>query len=96
MKYSPDSKTVWVAVERQDGKVAVRVRDGGLGIPLSEQRQILKKFVRGSAANHTGVKGTGIGLAMVQHIVQAHRGELRLESKPGEGSTFTILLPAKE
>jgi signal transduction histidine kinase len=96
VKYSPDSKTVWVAVERQDGKVAVRVRDCGLGIPASEQRQILKKFVRGSAANHTGIKGTGIGLAMVQHIVQAHRGELRLESKPGEGSTFTILLPAKE
>jgi signal transduction histidine kinase len=49
--------------------------------------------VRGTAAETMGIKGTGIGLAMVKHIVDAHGGTLRVESVPGEGSTFTILLP---
>jgi signal transduction histidine kinase len=50
--------------------------------------------VRGSAAAAGSVKGTGIGLAMVEQIVTAHGGEVRLESEPGRGSTFTLLLPA--
>ncbi len=96
VKYSPDSKTVWVEVTRQDGRVAIRVRDRGLGIPPAEQKEILRKFVRGSAAGRAGVKGTGIGLTMAQHIVRAHHGRLLVESAPGEGSTFTIVIPAAE
>jgi len=96
VKYSPDSKTVWLDVGRHDGWVAIRVRDRGLGISPAEQKEILKKFVRGSAAEKAGVKGTGIGLTMVQHIVRAHGGELRFESDPAGGTTFTILIPAME
>jgi signal transduction histidine kinase len=96
VKYSPDSKTVWLDVGRHDGRVAIRVRDRGLGISSAEQKEILKKFVRGSAAEKAGVKGTGIGLTMVQHIVRAHGGELRFESDPAGGTTFTILIPAME
>jgi len=73
--------------------LAIRVRDRGIGIPAPEQQDILRKFVRGTAAVAAGVKGTGIGLAMVKHLVDAHGGTLRLESEPGKGSTFTILLP---
>jgi len=49
--------------------------------------------VRGETAKQSAIRGTGVGLAMVQHIVEAHHGEIKLESKAGEGSTFTILLP---
>jgi len=93
-KYSPGCPTIRVHVEREGAGVAIRVQDHGLGIPEAEQRDILRKFVRGTAADATGIKGTGIGLAMVKHIVDAHGGSLRLQSAPGEGSTFSIVLPA--
>ncbi|MCU0251963.1 MAG: HAMP domain-containing histidine kinase [Vicinamibacterales bacterium] len=93
-KYSPGCPTIRVDVEREGVGIAIRVQDHGLGIPEAEQRDILRKFVRGTAADTTGIKGTGIGLAMVKHIVDAHGGSLRLESAPGEGSTFSIVLPA--
>jgi signal transduction histidine kinase len=92
-KYSPASATIHVDVEREGAGIAIRVRDAGPGIPEAEQREILRKFVRGSAADATHIKGTGIGLAMVKHIVDAHGGSLRVESAPGEGSTFSIVLP---
>ncbi len=93
VKYSGDSRTVRVAVEGGD-KIAIRVIDQGFGIPPSEKEQILRKFARGSSATEHGIKGTGIGLAMVEHIVDAHDGKVLVESEPGKGSTFTIQLPA--
>ena len=93
-KYSLAGAPIRVDVEREGDGVAIRVKDEGPGIPAAERRAILRKFVRGSAADATHVKGTGIGLAMVTHIVDAHGGALRVESAPGEGSTFTIELPA--
>lgn len=94
VKYSPDHRTVTVSVGRDGGRVAIRVRDQGVGIPVDEQARMFEKFVRGSASDVRGVKGTGIGLAMVRHIVDAHDGRIEVESAPGVGSTFTILLPA--
>jgi signal transduction histidine kinase len=93
VKYSPDCRTVWVSLTRQDNRLAIRVRDRGIGIPANERKQIFRKFVRGAAAKTNGIKGTGVGLAMVQQIVLAHGGEVQLESQSGLGSTFTILLP---
>jgi signal transduction histidine kinase len=84
-----------VEAEISAGAVEIRVRDEGPGIPLDEQARIFEKFVRGSAVNASGPKGTGIGLAMVKHIVEAHRGRVGLESRPGAGSTFNIHLPAE-
>jgi signal transduction histidine kinase len=94
VKYSPECRTVWVNVERLDDRVSVVVRDRGLGIPLHEQRAIFEKFVRGADSKTRRIKGTGIGLAMVRHIIQAHGGEIQLASTPGEGSQFTIVMPA--
>ena len=97
VKYSPACKTVWIEATQVDNRLAIRVRDQGLGISPDEQPQIFKKFVRGASADAAGVKGTGLGLAMVYHIVAAHGGKIRVESQAGEGSTFTIVLPvAKE
>jgi len=93
IKYSPDCRQVWVDLRRSGNRLAISVRDQGLGIPPNERKQIFHKFVRGAAAKTNGIKGTGIGLAMVQQIVEAHGGDIQLESQPGQGSTFTILLP---
>ena len=95
-KYSPDHKTVWVEVRPDDGQVAIAVRDRGLGISAAERATIFDKFVRGASAGHVGAKGTGIGLAMVRHIVDAHGGTVTVESEPGVGSTFTLRLPVEE
>ena len=93
LKYSPGQPAVSVGWGRENGAIAIRVRDRGMGIPAAEQPLIFQKFVRGSAAVAANVKGTGVGLAMVNHVVRAHGGEVRVESAAGEGSTFTILLP---
>jgi len=94
IKYSPDHPTVWVEWGEESGYVAIRVRDRGPGIADWERKAIFRKFVRGSAAAAADVKGSGVGLAMVRHIVAAHRGEIRVVSEPGKGSTFTMILPA--
>ena len=94
LKYSPEIPDVWVEWERAQDRVAIRVRDRGPGISRSERKAIFHKFVRGTAAASGGVKGMGVGLAMVRHIVAAHGGEIQLASEPGSGSTFTLLLPA--
>lgn len=93
VKYSPGSDTIWVALALESDSAVIRVRDRGLGIAMSEQKEIFQKFVRGSNARTEQIKGTGIGLAMVQHIVEAHRGEVRVESYPNQGSTFALRLP---
>ena len=95
VKYSGEHAAVHVEVEAGD-KVAIRVRDEGIGIPPSERKRILRKFVRGSSAKAYGVKGTGIGLAMVKHIMDAHGGKVLVASEPGRGSTFALILPAGE
>jgi signal transduction histidine kinase len=95
VKYSGDNPIVHVEVKELRNQVAIRVQDQGVGISPSEKDRILRKFVRGSSAKTYGVKGTGIGLAMVKHIVDAHCGKIVVESESGKGSTFTILLPAE-
>jgi signal transduction histidine kinase len=93
VKYSPDCKTIEIQASCADDWLTIRVRDQGLGIARKEQGQIFEKFYRASGAKAAGVRGTGLGLAMVRNIAAAHRGQLQVESRPGAGSTFTILLP---
>jgi signal transduction histidine kinase len=96
VKYSPESFTVWVDLSRQGHDLFLRVRDQGLGIAEEERAQVFRKFVRGASSQAAGVKGTGIGLSMVDHIVRGHRGRVTVESGPGLGSTFTVVLPLEE
>ncbi len=93
VKYSPGCFSVWVDVSRHGSDLHLRVRDHGLGIADEERAQVFRKFVRGASSREAGVKGTGIGLAMVDHIVRGHRGRVTVESGPGPGSTFTVVLP---
>ncbi len=96
VKYSPECFTVWVDLSRQGRDLHVSVRDQGLGIAEEEQAQVFWKFVRGASSRAAGVKGTGIGLSMVDHIVRGHHGTVTVESGPGPGSTFTVVLPLEE
>ncbi len=92
IKYSPGQPAVWIDAVREGDFVAIRIRDEGLGIAPHEEKQLFSKFFRGSAALSGHIKGAGIGLAMVDHIVRAHGGRIRVESQPGKGSIFTVLL----
>jgi signal transduction histidine kinase len=96
MKYSPDCRTIWIEMPQERGRLVIRVRDQGVGIPDSEQKDIFKRFVRGTGSRATNIQGTGIGLAMASRIIEAHHGEIHLESELGKGSTFTILLPLEK
>jgi two-component system sensor histidine kinase SenX3 len=95
VKYSPSHKVVSLATAVVDGRVEVSVRDRGVGVPVEDQRRIFDKFARGANAAGTGAKGTGLGLAMVKHIVDAHGGSVLMNSTPGAGSTFTLTLPLR-
>lgn len=95
VKYSPNERTVEVDVSRQAGTVAIAVRDRGIGVSPEERRAIFNQFHRGTEARTRGIAGTGIGLAMVEHIVRAHRGHVNVDSEQGKGSTFTIVLPVR-
>ncbi|HUQ94097.1 MAG TPA: ATP-binding protein [Bryobacteraceae bacterium] len=96
VKYSPDEKQVRVAVSSVSGNVEVAVRDGGSGIAREDLKRVFGKFYRGANAKRQGTKGTGIGLAMVKEIVEAHGGMVRVRSEPGQGSEFTMVLPCHE
>jgi signal transduction histidine kinase len=95
-KYSPAGSPIRVAARRQGSSVLLAVEDEGDGIPISERERIFQKFVRGAGAKQAGVRGVGIGLALVKRIVEAHGGTVRLESESGRGSTFTLVLPCPE
>ncbi len=94
VKYSGDSRRIEVGLGVEDGWAVCSVRDWGIGIPPEERRRIFERFHRvGSALVHD-VKGAGLGLSIVQHVVQAHRGEARVESEPGRGTTVSLRFPA--
>jgi signal transduction histidine kinase len=96
VKYSPGRPPVSLGARRDAGRARISVVDSGVGIAPAEQRRIFEKFARGAEARRMGVTGAGIGLAMVKHIVDAHRGRIDVESRVDQGSTFTIVLPLVE
>jgi signal transduction histidine kinase len=95
LKYSQDRKYIAVNLYRENGAVKLEVIDHGIGIPDQEQPKIFEKFYRVGDPLVHNTKGSGLGLSLVRHIVQAHGGEVRVDSAPGEGSKFTIALPIK-
>ncbi len=96
VKYSPGRQTVWLKAWAVNGSISMSVRDEGVGIPADRHRDIFRKFVRVTGHETAAVPGTGLGLAMVHHIVRAHGGTVHVDSVPGQGSTFTIVLPTAD
>ncbi|HEV2732995.1 MAG TPA: HAMP domain-containing sensor histidine kinase [Terriglobales bacterium] len=96
LKYSQDRKYLGVKLYRENGSVKLEVIDHGIGIPQQEQNKIFEKFYRVGDPLVHNTKGSGLGLSLVRHIVQAHGGVVLVDSAPGEGSKFTIALPVKQ
>ena len=94
IKYSPQQTQVTVSARRQDGHVRLAVRDQGIGMDQKEIRQIFQKFYRTRRAEQSGESGTGIGLSIVEQIITHHGGKIEVTSSPGQGSCFTLVLPA--
>jgi two-component system phosphate regulon sensor histidine kinase PhoR len=95
LKYAADGRAVEVGLERTPGGVMLSVRDFGPGIPPEEQARIFERFYRAKSARDRNVRGSGIGLALVKHIAEAHGGRVTVESTgPGAGAVFRVFLPA--
>lgn len=93
-KYSPAGRPIWVTATTSGRHVRIAVADDGVGIPRREHRAIFQKFYRIDERISSPVEGSGLGLSIVRHVVEGHRGRIELESEPGSGSTFTVVLPA--
>ncbi len=92
IKYTPEQGRIAMQCRAEDGQIIFQIQDNGAGIPLADQPFVFDKFYRGSNIPHDSV-GSGLGLAIVQSIVQNHQGRIWLESTPGQGTTFTVVLP---
>jgi signal transduction histidine kinase len=90
VKFSPPRSPVEVRVGREEERAVISVEDHGPGIPSDFLGKLFEPFARGG---HRGTKGAGLGLAIVKNIVSGHGGEIRVESQPGQGSTFQVCLP---
>ncbi len=94
-KFSPERKEISVEVKRDAENVRVDVKDKGMGIPPGEMDKIFDKFYQGKNAAQQSIRGTGLGLALVKHTVEAHGSKVFVESKVGHGSTFSLVLPVR-
>jgi two-component system, OmpR family, phosphate regulon sensor histidine kinase PhoR len=95
-KYTGTPKRIAVSARRQGPTVLIGVADNGPGIALPDQKRIFEKFYRAKDPLDRSIEGSGLGLAMVKHIVEAHGGRIGVTSSPGDGATFTIALPGEE
>ncbi len=93
IKYSPQKTEVTVLVTKNPKDVTISVKDNGQGIPEHEIEKLFKPFERTSVKSTGGEKSTGLGLSIVKKLIQGHRGKIWVESKVGEGSTFSFSLP---
>ena len=96
VKYSRNRRELRVSVGARGGRVTISVADRGLGISPRDQKRVFEKFVRLETGLVHDVKGAGLGLSLVEQIMRAHGGKVELVSVPGEGSTFTLVLPVAE
>ncbi|MGC8803091.1 MAG: hybrid sensor histidine kinase/response regulator transcription factor, partial [Bacteroidales bacterium] len=102
-KYSPDNSTITVEIERKqapendlDAYVEVKVTDEGIGIEKEFQPHIFDRFYQVQGPHQRGKAGTGIGLAISKEYIEAHQGKITVDSEPGHGSKFTVILPLRK
>jgi len=94
VKFTPDSGRITIVARSEAKGIEIAVSDSGPGIPPEDMERIFGRFQQLPSAGGAGMKGTGLGLALVKHIVKAHGGKVWVESSKGQGSTFFIFLPA--
>jgi signal transduction histidine kinase len=95
IKYSGERKALRVSAALTGGALALSVADEGIGIPPGEHARIFEKFYRVGRSDTQGRRGSGVGLALVRHVAEAHGGRVTVESRPGAGSRFTLWLPVR-
>ena len=93
MKYTPDGGHIDLSAAPAAGGVAVRISDTGIGIPAEDVPRLFERFYRVEKARTSDAGGTGLGLAIAKEIIDAHGGEIRVESEPGRGTSVFVLLP---
>jgi signal transduction histidine kinase len=96
VKYSHDGGKVDIALLTDAREAKLSVTDHGIGIAPEDQRRIFSRFFRTDNARAHTKKGTGLGLAICAWIADSHKGRLEVMSEPGQGSTFTVILPLAE
>ncbi len=96
VKYSPGEKAIWLDAAAEGKEVIIRVKDQGIGITAQVQPHIFDRFYRADGEVSRKVKGAGLGLSLVKHIVSAHGGAVECQSQVNEGSTFSIRLPIEQ
>lgn len=92
--YSPNGSTVSISRRRRGDEIEIAVTDRGIGIAQADQQRVFERFFRVDQARSRATGGTGLGLAIVKHVAANHNGNIRLWSRPGTGSTFTLSIPA--
>jgi two-component system sensor histidine kinase SenX3 len=92
--YSPRGSTVSISRRRRGDMVEIAVTDRGIGIALEDQERVFERFFRVDKGRSRATGGTGLGLAIVKHVAANHNGSIRLWSRRGTGSTFTLSIPA--
>jgi signal transduction histidine kinase len=95
VKYSGDERVIAIDARREGAGLALSVTDRGVGIPAAEHARIFEKFYRVGRSETQGRRGSGVGLALVRHVAEAHGGTVTVQSVPGEGSRFTLWLPVE-
>jgi len=93
MKFSPEHKEITVKLFRRNGLAVIQVADKGIGISKEDLAGIFKRFFRARSGVVSETKGSGLGLTLVKHTAEAHGGSVEVESEPGKGSVFSIILP---
>src|SRR5437773_9480478 len=93
IKYSGPKQPVEIGARLEGDRIALLVRDHGIGIPTRDLERIFERFYRVDRARSRETGGTGLGLAIVRHVAQAHGGDVSVESREGEGSLFTLHVP---
>jgi signal transduction histidine kinase len=93
IKYSSGQKEIEIMIAEKESHIEIQVKDKGIGIPEEAQEKIFKGFYRHEEASRHNPKGVGLGLKIVKHIIEAHKGEIRIKSQPLKGSTFSLIFP---
>jgi signal transduction histidine kinase len=94
IKFTPAGGSVWVSAYHENACVMITVSDTGIGIPPEIQPHIFDRFFRGQQPGAEHISGSGLGLSLVKAVVESHRGQIRVESELGKGTTFFLSLPA--